>query len=528
VTGRSWWREAVVYQIYPRSFMDASGDGVGDLAGIVERLDHVKDLGADAMWLSPFYPSPMADFGYDVSDYTGVDPLFGTLDDFDRVMDKARRLDLKVIVDLVPNHTSDQHPWFIESRSSRDAARRDWYVWADGPEPPNNWLSVFGGSAWEWDEQTGQYYLHSFLKEQPDLNWRNPAVEEAMLGVMRWWLDRGVDGFRIDVAHFMMKDPDLRDNPVIESTEVDHDFKDLGEYDLQEHLHDKGHPDVHRIFRSMRRVLDEYTPERVSLGEIHVWDIDEWASYYGSGDELHMPFNFSLLYPHWDASTIRDIVDRYDAVCVGDRWPNWVIGNHDEERVATRFGASAARAAAVLLLTLRGTPTIYYGDEIGMPETPVPPDRRVDPWGLRVEGLGRDGCRTPMQWDASPGAGFTSGEPWLPMGVDAATRNVATQVDDPSSMWSLYRSLLSYRRSRGALRSGDYRSFDAGDGVFGYHRTIQGEPAVTVVVAFNTPRMAEVGPGRIVISSAGDRIGEVVDGTIGLAADEAVVIEALV
>jgi glycosidase len=522
-----WWRDAVIYQVYPRSFQDSNGDGIGDLRGVSDRLDHLVDLGVDAVWLSPFYPSPMADFGYDVSDYTGVDPLFGTIEDFDRLIREMHRRRLRLIIDLVPNHTSDQHQWFRESRSSRDSPKRDWYVWADGPTPPNNWLSVFGGPAWEWDDLTGQYYLHSFLKEQPDLNWRNPEVEAAMLDVMRWWLDRGVDGFRIDVAHFVMKDPDLRDNPVLDPADVAGDFKSLGEYDLQEHLHDKGHPDAHAVFRAMRRVLDEYESDRFAVGEIHVFDVEAWASYYGDGDELHMPYNFSLLYPDWDAVTIRSIVDRYDAVCRGDRWPNWVLGNHDEVRLATRLGDDAARAAAVLLLTLRGTPTIYYGDELGLLEAEIPVEQQVDPWGLRVAGLGRDGCRTPMQWDPSPNAGFSSARPWLPVGADYVQRNVEVQSADPRSTLSLYRTLLGYRRSSAALRRGAYESFDAGSGVFAYRRSVDGAPSVTVAVGFGEPRLAEVGTGRIVVSSIADRIGEIVDGPLALAADEAVVVEPL-
>jgi len=524
-----WWQEAVVYQVYPRSFRDTNGDGVGDLAGVTEGIDYLQGLGIDAVWLSPFYPSPMDDFGYDVADYTDVDPMFGTLADFDRLLASAHDAGIRVIVDLVPNHTSNQHPWFVESRSSRASPKRDWYVWADGPEPPNNWLSVFGGPAWEWDAGTEQFYLHSFLRSQPDLNWRSPEVEEAMLGVMRFWLDRGVDGFRIDVAHFMMKDPEMRDNPEVdEPPDQTVRFKDLGAYASQQHLYDKGHPDVHGVFRSMRRVLDEYG-ERFAVGEIHDFDPETWASYYGDGDGLHMPFNFALLYPDWEAAPIRTIVDRFDALCRNGRWPNWVLGNHDEPRLVSRLGGEEqARAAAVMLLTLRGTPTIYYGDELGMPEAAIPADRQVDPWGLQVPGLGRDGCRTPMQWDDSPGAGFTSGEPWLPLGSDWATRNVAAQQGAGDSMLELYRSLLQIRRERPALRVGDYRSLDLDPAVFGYERSHPGERPVVVVIGFDRARVVSIPiTGRVVVSTRVERVGEIVDGSASIGAHEALVVEAL-
>jgi len=453
-----WWQTGVVYQVYPRSFQDTTGNGVGDLAGITARLGYLADaLGIDTVWLSPFYPSPMDDFGYDVADYTDVDPLFGDLGDFDRLLSGCHRRGLRLIVDLVPNHTSDRHPWFVASRSSRDDPKRDWYVWKDptpdGP-PPNNWQAVFGGPAWEWDEATGQYYLHSFLPSQPDLNWRNPEVREAMYGVMRFWLDRGVDGFRIDVAHYLMKDPGFRDNPV--AAGGGSGFKDLADYDAYEHTHDKGHPDVHEVFREMRALLDRYEPPRMAVGEIHVFDFDEWAKYYGDGDELHMPFNFSLLYAGWTAEGFRRRVDALEAALPEGAWPNYVLGNHDERRLATRYGETRSRVAAVMLLTLRGTPTLYYGDELGLPEVEIPSEQRQDPWGLRVPGLGRDGCRTPMPWDGSPNGGFCppGGKPWLLLGPAAATRNVAAEMEDPGSHLGLYRALLSLRGRSASLLVG--------------------------------------------------------------------------
>jgi alpha-glucosidase len=511
------------------SFNDSDGDGVGDLEGIIRRIDYLSDtLGVDAFWLSPFYPSPLDDFGYDITDYCDVDPRFGELETFDRLLEAAHRRGLKVVVDIVPNHTSDRHPWFLASRSSRDDPRRDWYVWADpAPDgsPPNNWLAVFGGPAWEWDEATGQYYLHSFLPSQPDLNWRNPEVEEAMFGVMRFWLDRGVDGLRLDVAHFIMKDPDLGDNPTVAAPDRA-GFKDLADYDTQVHLHDKGHPDVHGVFRRLRRMLDGYRPDRMMVGEIHIDDYRDWAAYYGTGgDELHLPFNFRMLYAPWDAAVFRDLVDGLEEALPGGAWPNHVLGNHDEPRLASRFGRRRARVAAMMLLTLRGTPTMYQGDELGLAEVDVPPEARRDPWGLRVPGLGRDGCRTPMPWDRSPSAGFTAGEPWLPLGPEAPVRNVAAQLADPGSILNLYRRLLRLRRELPALHRGGYRSLDAPDGCFAYVREAEGEPAVGVALNFTgEPLAVDAARGEILVATGMDRDGERVDGRLVLRPDEGIVL----
>ncbi|RPI20325.1 MAG: alpha-amylase, partial [Actinobacteria bacterium] len=359
-----WWQTAVIYQIYPRSFADADGDGIGDLPGILSRIDYLAHtLQVDAIWLSPFYPSPQKDYGYDVSDYTDVNPEYGTLDDFERLVAASHERGIRVIIDYVPNHSSDRHPWFVESRSSSDNPKRDWYVWRDpAPDggPPNNWLSLFGGSAWAWDEATGQYYLHSFLEEQPDLNWRNPAVRAAMHDVLRFWLDRGVDGFRIDVAHFIAKDPEFRDNPPAPPDDDQGPFQRLDEYRAQLHPHDKGHPDVHQYFREIRSVLDDYG-DRYSVGEIHEFDWQTWAGFYGKGDELHHVFDFSLIHTPWKAPAIRSLIDAQEAAIPDGAWPNHVLGNHDEPRIAFRRGQPAARVAAVLLLTTRGTPTLYYG-----------------------------------------------------------------------------------------------------------------------------------------------------------------------
>ncbi len=493
---RPWWQTAVVYQIYPRSFRDANGDGVGDLAGITEKLGYLADLGVGAVWLSPFYPSPQADFGYDVSDYRGVDPQYGTLDDFDRLAARAHALGLKLIVDFVPNHSSDRHPWFEESRRSRDSDKRDWYVWRDPKpdgSPPNNWLSHFGGPAWTLDEVTGQYYLHSFLREQPDLNWRNPAVVDEMMDTLRFWMARGVDGFRIDVAHAILKDPELRDNPIAEGGTF---HKPMGAYDTLVHVHDKAHPDVHDAFARFRRTVDGFDgQERVTIGEIHEYDdLGRWASYYGTPTEagglsgLHMPFNFGLLNTPWTAAGVRAHVDAIEAVLPDGAWPNSVLGNHDERRLATRLGAESVRLAGMLLLTLRGAPTLYYGDELGVEEVDVPLAQRKDPWGFRsgVPELSRDGCRTPMAWDASEGAGFSDGaDPaayWLPLHARHATVNVATEAADPDSVLAFYRRALAVRAASAALQAGDYRPLDSVPAdVFAFER-IAGDDRALVVL----------------------------------------------
>jgi alpha-glucosidase len=454
-----WWQTGVIYQIYPRSWADGNGDGIGDFEGMTARLDYLVDtLAVDAVWVSPFYPSPQADFGYDVSDYRDVDPMFGDLESFDRFLAACHERHLKVIIDWVPNHTSSLHPWFVESRRSVDDPRRDWYVWRDprpDGSPPNNWLSIFGGPAWTMDETTGQYYLHSFLPEQPDLNWRNESVVEAMLDTLRFWLDRGVDGFRIDVAQRCLKDPELRDNPPARDQEVGV-YKPNAEYLAFDHLYDAAHPDIHLLFRRIRSVVDEYeaSAPRFLVGEIHEYDWKVWASYYGWAlDELHMPFNFALLPAGIDPIAIRRAIEGLESSLPGGAWPNWVYGNHDEPRISDRLGWEQSRAAAVLLLTLRGTPTLYYGDELGMRQADIEPEAQQDPWGRRMPGFGRDGCRTPMQWDGSAQAGFTTGTPWLPP-LGQEQLSVAAQVGDAGSHLELYRRLLSVRRNHQALREG--------------------------------------------------------------------------
>jgi alpha-glucosidase len=469
----AWWRRGVVYQVYPRSFQDSNGDGVGDLPGILSRLDHLSALGVDAVWISPIYPSPMADFGYDVSDYTGIDPVFGSLENFDRLVSAAHDRGLRVVLDYVPNHSSDRHPWFAESRSSRANPKRDWYIWRDpapGGGPPNNWLSEFGGRAWTFDEATRQYYYHAYLPQQPDLNWRNPGLREAMLNVLRFWLDRGVDGFRVDAIHHLIEDAAFRDNPpnpdwrpgmsparrVIRARTMDQ-------------------PEVHDVVADMRRVSDGYPGDRVLIGEAYL-PIDRLMLYYGADLKgFQLPFNFHLLSTPWRAREIGALVERYEAALPPGAWPNWVLGNHDRSRVASRLGPAQARVAAMLLLTLRGTPTIYQGDEIGMTDVPIPPERVQDPWERNVPGLGlgRDPVRTPMQWDASPNAGFAhaGAEPWLPLAPDWSAVNVAAQAADPRSMLSLHRTLLALRRAEPALSVGSYTHVEGADeDVLAYER----------------------------------------------------------
>jgi glycosidase len=493
---RLWWRDGVIYQVYPRSFADSNGDGVGDLEGIRQRLDHLAWLGVDGIWISPFFTSPMQDFGYDVADYCDVDPIFGTLADFDRLLQGAHARGIRVILDFVPNHSSDQHPWFQESRSGRTSPRRDWYVWRDpAPDggPPNNWISLFGGPAWEWDAATGQYYLHSFLREQPELNWRNPEVEDAMHGVLRFWLDRGVDGFRIDVAHRIAKDPELRSNPLVEGS------TDLG-YGGQHHLYDEDHPDLHALYKRMRALLDSYD-ERVLIGEVFLMDPARVAKYYGDGDQLHQGFNFSLLSGGWSGERFKREVERFQAAVPPQGWPNQVLSNHDVHRHASRYdhpelGEARARLAALLLLALRGTPFLYYGEELGMRCVWIPEDRLRDPIAFRLHAsLTRDPERTPMQWDATPNAGFSSVEPWLPVHVDSAHRNVESQRVEAGSLLNLYRALIALRAAHPALSRGEQRTLPAPRDVFAFERALGGERFVVALNFGDAPAIASLGPG---------------------------------
>jgi alpha-glucosidase len=477
-----WWKRGIVYQIYPRSFQDSNGDGIGDLKGICRRLGYLTWLGVDAIWISPIYPSPMADFGYDIADYCGIDARFGTLEDFDQLVAEAHGRGLKLILDYVPNHTSEEHRWFIDSRTARDSARRDWYIWRDpAPDggPPNNWISNFGGSAWEFDEPTGQYYYHAFLKEQPDLNWRNRAVREAMHEVLRFWMRRGVDGFRVDVMWHLMKDDQFRDNPPNPAYEE-------GQPEINRLLqkHSADHPDVHEVVRELRGIIDEF-PERVLIGEIYL-PIERLVAYYGEDlGGAHLPFNFQLLQTAWHASTIAALIAEYEQALPEGGWPNWVLGNHDKPRIASRVGPEQARVAAMLLLTLRGTPTMYYGDEIGMTNVAIPPDAVQDPWARNEPGLdfGRDPQRTPMQWNGAAAAGFTQGDPWLPLSQDHAMCNVEALMGDERSILCLYRRLIELRSGSRALSIGDFALLDSAEDILLYRRSC-GEEHLTVALNF--------------------------------------------
>jgi alpha-glucosidase len=482
----TWWQTGVIYQVYPRSFQDTNGDGIGDLKGIERRLDYLASLGVDALWLSPIYPSPMADFGYDIADYCSVDARFGTLADFDELLVQAHAYGLKVLLDLVPNHTSDQHPWFTESRSSRNNPKRDWYIWRDPAAdegPPNNWISDFGGSAWEWDEGTGQYYYHAFLKEQADLNWRSRAVQAAMYDVMRFWLDRGVDGFRIDVLWHLVKAADFPDNP------PNPDYQPaMGDMHRVRQLHSTDQPEVHEIAADMRAIADSYggngRGDRVLIGEIYL-PVDRLMHYYGlKRPGVHLPFNFQLINAPWEARSLSKLIAAYEAALPPGGWPNWVLGNHDRSRIATKHGQAQARVAAMLLLTLRGTPTLYYGDELGLSNVAIPADQVQDPRELREPGLalGRDPVRTPMPWDWSENAGFTTGRPWLPLNADWPTRNSARMAEEPHSTLTLYRRLLAMRRTYPALSIGSFALLEAEGDVLAYDRRYGAE---RLIVALN-------------------------------------------
>ncbi len=514
-----WWQSGTVYQVYPRSFQDSDRDGVGDLRGIVQRLDHLVWLGVNAVWVSPVYPSPMTDFGYDVSDYCDIDPRFGTLGDMDALIAAAHARGLRLILDYVPNHTSDQHAWFRESRSSRNSPWRDWYLWRDpAPDggPPNNWLSNFGGPGWTLDMASGQYYYHSFLPTQPDLNWRNPAVRAAMFDVLRFWLARGVDGFRVDVLWMMIKDDQFRDNPP-------NPAPGAAPHDQLVPLYTADRPEMAELVAALRAVLDEFA-DRVLIGEIYL-PIERLVAYYGAdGRGAQLPFNFQLLtMPGWSAATLAGIITRYEAALPPGAWPNWVLGNHDRPRIASRVGAAQARVAAVLLLTLRGTPTLYMGDELGMLDTPIPPDEVQDPAELRQpgRGQGRDPERTPFPWQTGPGAGFTTGKPWLRVGADTP---LSVQRDDPASMVSLHRALLALRARYPALSVGAVDAVAAEGAVLSYRRRAEGAALMVLANTSSASAQAPVGAGAILLSTHGDRVGETAQRPFELRPDEAVVV----
>jgi len=499
-----WWRGAVIYQIYPRSFQDSNGDGIGDLAGIVQRLDHIADLGADAIWISPFFTSPMKDFGYDVSDYCDVDPMFGTLDDFDAVVAKAHDLGLRVMIDLVLSHTSNQHPWFIESRRDAVNPKADWYVWADPkPDggPPNNWLSIFGGPAWHWDGRRGQYYLHNFLTSQPDLNFHCDAVQDALLDVARFWLQRGVDGFRLDTINFYFADKYLRDNPSLpEALRNNTIAPTVNPYNHQLHLFDKNQPENIDFLRKFRAVLDPFNAAAVGEVGDAQRGLEIMAEYTSGNDKVQMCYPFEMLQPlRLTAASLVDTFERMQAVAP-DAWPCWSYSNHDVIRHITRWNLSdaAAKAYTVLLMCLRGSVCLYQGEELGLPEVDLEFAEMKDPYGIEFwpEFKGRDGCRTPMVWQTDNGAGgFTSGTPWLPVKAPHLPLSVSAQSGDAQSMLAHYRAALAFRRAHPVLRHGSLTALTAEGEVARFER--HGE--ATIFCAFNlgaTPAQVTLPAGK--------------------------------
>ena len=525
-----WWQSGVIYQIYPRSFQDSNGDGIGDLKGIAQRLEDLVDLGIDAIWISPIYPSPMADFGYDVADYCNIDARFGTLADLDNLLLRAHARGLKVLLDFVPNHTSDQHPWFVESRSSRQSPKRDWYIWRDGAPgggPPNNWISDFGGSAWQRDEPTGQYYYHAFLTQQADLNWRHAGVQAAMFDVMRFWFDRGVDGFRIDVLWHMVKAIDFPDNPPNPAYRPS-----MGEMHRVHQTHSTDQPEVHAVAADMRAIADSLGADgrdRVLLGEIYL-PVDRLMTYYGeSRAEVHMPLNFQLIDASWDADALATLIAEYEAALPPGAWPNWVLGNHDRPRVATRLGPAQARVATMLLLTLRGTPTLYYGDELGLRDVAIPAAEVQDPRELREPGLGlgRDPVRTPMPWTSRDHAGFSDVQPWLRLNADWPTRNVERMSSDPRSILTLTRRLLATRRAHPAVSVGDIAQVNANGNVLSYQRRHGADRLIVALNLGSTPQRwplrVRSGDCRVVMSTIDDAV-VIEDDIVALRADEGVIL----
>jgi alpha-glucosidase len=493
-----WWRGCVVYQVYPRSFQDSTNDGVGDLPGILERLPYIASLGVDAIWLSPFFQSPMADMGYDVSDYCAVDPLFGSLEDFDRLVAGAHRLNLKVMIDQVLSHSSDQHPWFRESRSGRDNPKADWYVWANAkPDgtPPNNWLSVFGGSAWEWDSTRRQYYLHNFLASQPDLNFHNPDVQDAILDSVRFWLERGVDAFRLDAVNYYFHDRELRDNPPMPDWNTS-DVPDTNPYGYQDHVHDKTQPENLGFLRRFRQLLDSYGA-RSSIGEVGDGDrsLATVGAYTSGSDMLQMCYTFDLLGPEFSPAHIRKCVDAFETAVSGG-WVCWAFSNHDVPRHASRFSKPGddadriAKIALTLLATLRGSICLYQGEELGLTEAEIRYEDLRDPYGIRFwPGFrGRDGCRTPMVWEElAVYAGFSRAKPWLPIPEEHRRRSVSVEDYDPNSVLAHYRKTIEWRREKSPLVSGDIRFLASGEDILAFLREGVGG---TVLCVFNFAREA--------------------------------------
>ena len=529
---QEWLQGAVIYQLYPRSFYDALGTGTGNLQGIIDKLDYLAgtpdSLGVTAIWLSPVYMSPMADFGYDVSNYTDVDPIFGTLKDMQVLITQAHQRSMKVLLDFVPNHTSDQHPWFQESRSASTSAKRDWYIWRDpkaNGSPPNNWLSVFGGSAWKLDEVTGQYYLHSFLAEQPDLNWDNKEVRQAMKSAMRFWLDRDVDGFRVDAVDWMSKDPEFRDDPTNEQA---HDKIPGYDHSSLKHTYSRDGPHLFDRLNEMTTVLEEYTG-RFMITEAHPETDDKitgYLRYYqGVNPHLSAPFNFQGIYLPWEAPVFGGFIDTFQAAMKPDYVPIYTLGNHDESRIATRVGSAAARTAAVMLLTLPGMAFIYYGEELGMHDVVIPKNKIQDPFAGKQNS--RDPERTPMQWSNAPHAGFTTATPWLPIADDYSQVNVEAETEDLNSSLNHYKKLLRFRNQSSVLQYGSYEPVNLHPQVLGYKRCY-GKEVVLVLLNFsdNSQKLIiDDIEGTIVISTHYDCEGSSFNGHITLRANEGVLIE---
>jgi len=519
-----WWQRGVFYQIYPRSYGDGSGDGIGDLRGIRQHIDYLRWLGVEAIWLSPIYPSGGVDLGYDVVDYCAVDPVFGSLSDFDHLLEDFHDKGIRVVLDLVPNHTSDQHPWFVQSSRGRDDPHHDWYVWRDadphGP-PPNNWRSYFGGPAWEYLEPPGRWYLHSFHRGQPDLNWDNPDVQEVVQEAMRFWLRRGVDGFRVDVLWLLGKDPAFTDNPANPEW-----HEGLPEWLRWLRVHSEGQLASHDRARLLRAVVDEF-PDRVLIGEVVLPPGQAVAYYGGQLDEAHFIHNFVLTQVRtWGAEEVRDAVDRYVAVLPEGAWPNWLLGDHDFSRIASRVGADKVRLAQMLLLTLRGTPTCYYGDELGLPSAEFGSANVsvVDPQSTGGPSWDRLVARTPMQWSGDPHGGFSRVQPWLPLASEDPRFTVERQRDDPGSMLHLVRSLILLRKELPALTEGSYRSIPAPPDVFSFQRR---HPDGSVDVHLNfgdaARRVILPAPRRVLLSTVPERLLATVQ-QLTLAAYEGVIV----
>jgi alpha-glucosidase len=525
-----WWRHAVFYELYPRSFADSNDDGIGDLNGITAKLDYLKDLGIDAIWITPCFPSPQVDFGYDVSDYEQIDPMYGTLADFDRLVAEAKKRDIRIVLDLVVNHTSDKHAWFVDSRSSKTSVHRDWYIWRDGKDgqPPNNWLSIFGSPGWKLDPATNQYYYHYFYPEQPDLNWRNPLVEKAILDVTRYWYKRGVAGFRLDAVDTLFEDPQLTDNPPAPGTD---------EYGRprQNEINNKKLPEVHDALKKLRKAADEYGA--VLVGETWTSNIAELEAYYGNGDEVQLPMDF--MFGRVDKLSPVEFRKQIAAVNAAAGWPTYVISNHDMPRSWNRYGEGThndaiAKMMAALYLTLRGTPIMYYGEELGMENNdPKSRDEVQDPIG-RIgwpKEKGRDGERTPMQWAAGANAGFSKAKPWLPVPASASTKNVAAELKDPASVLNFYRALLALRRSEAVLREGEYAPLaEQNDKILAYLRRTRDDQVLVALNMSPTPQTLKTGlakgSGHALVGTLRAKGTVIALDEIALAPFEAVLVEA--